>query len=41
MARVHTFTCTPMRLSANGMTHIFAYPAEAGPHCIHSGGIEG
>jgi len=26
------FTYTPTRLSANGMNHTFAFPAEAGPH---------
>jgi len=27
-----------MHLSANGMNHAFAFPAEAGPHFINPGG---
>jgi len=33
--------CTPTRLSANGMSHAFAFPAEAGPHFTDPGGMEG
>jgi len=29
--------CTPSRLSANGMNHAFAFPAEDGPHFTDPG----
>ena len=36
MARVlkgfHSFTCTPTRSSAIGMSHAFAFPAAVGTH---------
>jgi len=39
MARV-VKVFTPTRLSTNGMNHVFALPAKAGPHFAVSGGME-
>jgi len=45
MARIvsgsHSFTCTPLHLSDNGMNHVFAVPAEAGTYFTDPRGIEG
>jgi len=37
----HSCTHTPMRLSANGMNYVSAFPAEAGPHFTDSRVMEG
>jgi len=37
----HSFTCTPTRLSADGINHVFAFRAEACPHFTDPGGMDG
>jgi len=38
---LHNAQCTPTHLSANKMNHVFAFPAEVGPHVTNSEGMEG
>jgi len=40
MFALHPY-CRPSRLSANGMNHAFAFPAEPGPHSTDHGGMGG